>query len=61
MMIVPNYHGRLKNGVQGEMEKLAGDQRKRGQIIILTLGTNVFIGLFWSGIFDTRNKKKDVW
>ena len=46
-MIATNYHTRVKKGVQEETEKVAGDQRKGGHGIILTLGGDLLAGLFW--------------
>ena len=60
-MIAPKNHDRLKKGVQEEMEEVIGDQRKEGQGIILTLGGDLLVGLFWSGICNARDIKRDGW
>ena len=55
MMIVANSPVRQKEGLQGEGEDVAGDQRKEGQRGPPTPGEDVPIGLSRSGVLDARN------
>ena len=54
-----NSHGRYKEGVQGEVEAVAGDQRKAVQKGIPTPGAYVPIDHFRQRIRDTREMRKD--
>ena len=58
MMIAPNSLSRQKEGVQGEGEAEAGDQRKGGKTGTLTPVADAPTGLSRSGVLDARKRRK---